>query len=102
MSGLIVKRVIGAVLLAISSGCGLASSLVMNELVEDINRLSPESEELSPLGWYYPKFTNVWRKYRLLYPDGTRLRTLKRLTIIGCVSGLLGFRLIFGPNFFGI
>lgn len=37
----------------------------------------------------------------MLYPDGTRVRTLTRLMIIGSVLAVVGARLMLGPNFFG-
>jgi hypothetical protein len=37
----------------------------------------------------------------MLYPDGTRVKTLTRLMIIGPVLTVVGARLMLGPNFFG-
>jgi len=102
LSALIVERVVGAILFfAGASGCGIAGSIVLSDMVEDINKLSPAEEQESPLGWYLPKLLRVRRKYRMLYPDGNRLRTLTRLMIVGPVLAVLGVTLLLGHNFFG-
>ncbi len=101
-SALIFERAVGAVLfLAGASGCGLASSIVLSDMVEDINKLSPREEQESPVGWYPPKMLRVLRKYRMLCPDGNRLSTLTRLRIIGPTLAVLGVTLMLGRNFFG-
>jgi hypothetical protein len=47
-------RIIGAVLFVGAIGCRIASSIVLSDLVEDINRVSPEQE--SPMGWHSGTF----------------------------------------------
>jgi hypothetical protein len=102
MSGLAVERIVGAVLfLAGASGCGIASSIALSDMIEDINRLSPAAEQENPAGWHFMKLRRVRRKYRTLYPDGNRVRTLTRLMIIGPVLAVVGARLMLGPNLFG-
>ncbi len=69
-------------------------------MVEDVNKLSPLHERENPLGWYFPKLLRVRRKYRTLYPNGKRLRTLNRLMIVGPVLAVIGARLMLGSHFF--
>jgi hypothetical protein len=101
MSGLAVERIIGAIFLAGASACGIAGSIVLSDMVEDINRVSPAIEQENPMGWYFGKLRRVTRKYRTLYPEGTRGKTLTRLMIMCPLLVVASARLIFGPNLVG-
>ena len=101
MSGLIVERIIGAIFLAGASACGIAGSIVISDMVEDINRVSSVTEQENPMGWYFGKLRRVIRKYRALYPEGARARMLFRLMITFPLLLLASARLMFGPNLFG-
>ena len=72
MSGSAVERIFGAVLFLAGSGCGIASSVVLRDMVEDVNKVSPGAEQENPMGWYFRKWRRVIRKYHMLCPDGTR------------------------------
>jgi hypothetical protein len=61
-------RTIGAVLFVGAIGCAIASSIVLSDMVEDINRVSPEQE--SPMGWRFGKLGRVQHKYPTLCPGG--------------------------------
>jgi hypothetical protein len=103
VSALIVERVVGAALfLTGASGCGIAGSVVLGDMVEDINRRAPLHEQESPLSWYFLKLQRVRRRYRALYPEGKRLKTLNGLMIIGPILVLIGGGLMLGLEFFGL
>jgi hypothetical protein len=101
MTGVVVERTIGAIFLAGASACGIAGSIALSDMVEDINRVSPATEQENPIGWYFGKLRRVRSKYRALYPEGTRVRTLTWLMIMCPLLVIVSARLIFGPNFFG-
>jgi|SRR5450755_607583 hypothetical protein len=98
---MIVVRIVGAVLFVGAIGCSLASSIVLSDMVEDINRVSPTTEHENPMGWHFGKLRRVRRKYRMLYPDGTRNTTYVRLGIAVLSLGLVGAVLMIEPNLLG-
>ncbi len=76
------------------------SSIVLSDMVEDINRVLPPDEQENLLGWHLPKLLRVRRKYLGLYPNGRRAKTLTGLMIIGPLLAVLGAKLMLGPSFF--
>jgi hypothetical protein len=62
-------RIIAAVLFVGAIGCAIASSIVMSDMVEDINRVSPEQE--SPMGWHFGRLRRVQHQYPALCPGGS-------------------------------
>jgi hypothetical protein len=98
---MIISRIVGAVLFVGAIGCAIASSIVLSEMVEDINRVSRTTEQESPMGWHFGKLRRVRRKYRMLYPDGIRNKTYVRLVIAILFLGLVGAVLMIEPNLFG-
>jgi hypothetical protein len=98
---MIVVRIVGAVLFVGAIGCAIASSIVLSDMVEDINRVSPTTEQENPMGWHFGKQQRMQLKYRMLYPDGPRNKTYIRLGIAVLSLGLVGAVLMIEPNLFG-
>jgi hypothetical protein len=98
---MIVVRIVGAVLFVGAIGCAIAGSIVLSEMVGDINRVSPTTEQENPIGWYFGKLRRVQRKYRMFYPRGPRNKTYVRLGIASLFLGLVGAVLMIEPNWFG-
>jgi hypothetical protein len=78
--------IIGAVLFVGAIGCATASSIVLSDTVEGINRVFPEQE--SPTGWHFGKLLWMQYKYPMLCPGGNRNKKYSRLAIAAPVSGL--------------
>jgi hypothetical protein len=46
------------------------------EIVDKVNQRLPQEQQFALLGWYWPKYSRLWREYRMLYPDGKLLRRM--------------------------
>jgi hypothetical protein len=99
---MMVARILGAVAFVGAIGCAIASSVVLSGMVEDINRATGAAEQENPMGWHFGKLRRVQRKYRTLYPTGTRDKKDLRLVIVTMVLGLVGAVLMIEPNVFGL
>ena len=55
--------IIGGVLFVGAIGCAITSLIVLSDMAEDINRVSPEQE--SPMGWHFGKLRRVQQYARL-------------------------------------
>ena len=53
----------------ISAVLGLISFVIMNEMVDKLNRALPETDRYSPLGWGLIKRLNFHRTYRQYFPE---------------------------------
>jgi hypothetical protein len=73
MSARLVVGLVASLLVAVSC---IASSLIMSEILERVNRRLPEDSHISPLGWYLTKTLYVLREYRRYYPYGNLVRAL--------------------------
>jgi hypothetical protein len=93
-------RIIGSVLFAGAIGCAIAASIVVSDMIEDINKLSPRGQQESTLFGYPGKLGRIKRKYQQLFPNGLRVRTLNRLSFVGIGLFIVGDLLIFAPAFF--
>ena len=82
---MIVVRMIGVLLFVGAIVCAISSTIVVSDMIEDINRISGEKE--NAMFGYPGKLGRIRRKYKTLYPRGARDRLLGRLM----VSGLLLF-----------
>jgi hypothetical protein len=98
---MIVARIVGAAMFVGAIGCAIASSIVLSEMVEDINRVSTAAEQENPMGWHFDKLRRVQRKYRILCPEGDRNKKYSRLVTGALVLGLAGAFLMIEPNLFG-
>ena len=96
---MVVLRILGAILFAGGIGCAIASSIVLGDMVEDINRVSELEKQETPSGFQFGKLLLIKRKYRQLCPGGVRNRSLNRLTVVGMVLFLVGFELMLGFRF---
>ena len=94
-------RIVGAVLFVGAIGCTIASSTVLSDTVEDINRVSTTIAQESPMVWHFGKLRRVQRKYRMLYPDGIRNKTYVRLVLVVPFLGLIGAVLMIEPSVVG-
>jgi hypothetical protein len=92
---MIIVRVIGAILFVGFIGCAISTSIVVSDMIEDINRVSAEKE--SPLFGYPGKIGRIKRKYRQLCPNGGRARLLNRLMIVATALFILGAGLMLLP-----
>jgi len=91
-----IVRIIGAILFVGFIGCAISTSIVVSDMIEDINRVSAEKE--NPLFGYPGKLGRIKRKYRQLYPNGGRVRLLNRLMIVAIALLLLGAGLMLQPT----
>jgi hypothetical protein len=92
-------RIIGAVLFAGAIGCAIASSIVLSDMIGDINKVSSREDQENPLGFHLGKLLRINRKYREAYPDGVRSKLLNRLMVVASVLFLVGTELMFGFRF---
>ena len=98
---MIVARIVGAAMFVGAIGCAIASSIVLSDMVEDINQASAAREQENPMGWHFGKVRRVQQKYRMLYPEGSRSRKHSWLLIAALVLAVVGARLMLAPNLFG-
>jgi hypothetical protein len=66
---------------------GVASTIYMSRIVDEVNRHRAAAEQDSPYGWYATKILRILDEYRQVCPTG-RLRN-RYLVTIG--AGLVGF-----------
>ena len=97
-----VARIVGAVLFVGAIGCAIASSVLLSDMVEDINRAAGAAEQDGPMGWHFGKLRRVRRKYRTLCPTGNLDKKYLRLVMVTMVLGLVGAVLMIEPNVFGL
>ncbi len=86
-------------LFIVAIGCAISSSIVISDMIEEINRVTPTDEKENPLFGYPGKIGRIERKYRQLNPDGSREELLDRLMIMSGVLLVVGAGLMFGPGF---
>ncbi|SRR5579871_450282 len=98
MQVLSLKFIIGAIILLMSSGCGMASSHFMLMMIDEINKMRSENEQISYLGFTSCKTFSIFREYRRQYPQG-RLHVAYLGTAILAVAFFLivGGMIGFGP-----
>ncbi len=96
---MVVARIIGAILLAGAVGCAIASSILLSDMIGDINRVFLLEDQENPLSFHLGKLLRIKRKYREVCPDGVRDKLLNRLMVIAPVLFLVGTELIFGFRF---
>jgi hypothetical protein len=70
-----------------ATSCFIASSLVMSAMIGEINRKSPENQQISYLFGHFSKYRLIYKRYRELYPDG-------RLLLYYWMCGLGGLLLL--------
>jgi hypothetical protein len=76
------RIIVGIVAVACVSICGLLSTFVLFEMVDQVNDKLPEAEKFDHLGWYLSKRLRLNRKYRMLYPDGQLLMKVRILMVL--------------------
>jgi hypothetical protein len=96
---MLLVRIVGLALFLAAIGCAIACSSVISDMIGDINRKLPSDAQENPLLGYPGKVGRIRRKYRQLYPEGSRIHSLNRLTIICCALFIVGVGLILGPGF---
>ncbi len=96
---MLVVRIIGAVLFAGGIGCAIASSIVLSDMIGDINKVSSREDQENPLGIHLGKLLRIRRKYREAYPNGVRNKSLNRLMVVAPLLLLVGTELMFGFRF---
>ena len=89
-------RILGAMLFVGFIGCAVSSSIVVSDIIGDINRVSDEKE--NPLFGYPGKLGRIKRKYQDLYPSGRRAKLLDRPMIVSVSLFLLGVALMLAPG----
>jgi hypothetical protein len=92
--------IVGIIVLVGFIGCAIGSSILVSDMIEDINKVSPPEERENPLYGYPGKVGRIKRKHRRLYPDSSRAKNLNRLTFICAGLFLAGVVLLFGPSNF--
>jgi hypothetical protein len=73
------------------SACGMLSTFVFFDIVEQVNEQLPTERHFAPLGWYWTKYQKLGREYKRLYPDGRLLRKVRILMIVALVCGVICF-----------
>lgn len=76
------RIIIGIVAVVCVSVCGILSTFALFEIVDQVNRKSPEAEKFNHLGWSFSKRLRLNRKYRTLYPDGQLLIKVRILIVL--------------------
>ena len=61
----IIAMIVGVIGLAV---CGISSSVVQMEMVDEVNRVLPESERFSLFGWHPAKLQRLRLEHARLYP----------------------------------
>jgi hypothetical protein len=89
-------RIIGATLFIAFVACAISSSIVVSDMIEDINTVSDGKE--NPLFRYPGKLKRIKREYQRLYPNGERAKTLNRLMIACVVLLFVGAGLMLWPE----
>lgn len=90
LAGMSARLIVGLVAILLAAVSGIASSLVMSRIVENVNRHLPEGSRISPLGWYLTKTLHVLGENRRYYPYGNLVRVLWLTVGPGFSSLLLG------------
>ncbi len=93
---MLVVRLIGVLLFAGFIACAIASSIVISDMIEEINAASEDRE--NPMFGYLGKLRRIRRKYRALCPTGTRDKLLDGLMISGLVLLVCGAGLMLLPR----
>jgi hypothetical protein len=93
---MLVVRIVGAVLFAGGIGCAIASSIVLSDMIGDINKVSSGEDQENPFGFHLGKVLRIKRKYREAYPDGVRNKLLNRLMVGAPLLFFVGTELMFG------
>jgi hypothetical protein len=68
-----VRVIVGVLALAGVSACGIASTVVHNLMVEQVNAKLAAGDQFFPLWWNLTKTQRLNREYRRLYPEGRLL-----------------------------
>jgi hypothetical protein len=76
---------------------GLSSSLVVYQMVEDVNRKLPPDRQIEYAYWYFGKLAKLKKQYRSFCPDG---RLIIRFNLLITVSSLLGLAFAWQFGFF--
>jgi hypothetical protein len=50
--------------------CGLISTVITSEMVDQVNAKLPLERQFSSLGWYVSKTVRLFREYKRLFPNG--------------------------------
>jgi len=95
---MLLVRIVGAALFLGAIGCAIAASILVSDIIEEINKLCPPSERESALFGYPGKLGRIKRKYKQLYPDGLRVRTLNRLSFAAIGLFVIADVLLFAPS----
>ena len=82
VAGLLTFAIIAAVV-------GITSTVVVQSMVEEVNRALPPADRVSPVGWYPGKLPHVVALYRRTHPTGRRHIQLLMLLGVGAVGVIL-------------
>jgi hypothetical protein len=77
----------------ISAVLGLISFAIMNEMVDKLNRVLPETDRYSSLGWGPIKRLNFHRTYRRYFPED-KLQFWYRAVFFGLAASFVIFTLL--------
>lgn len=91
-----VRVFVGITALVAVSLCGLLTTLISIEMVEQVNAKLPKDDQFLPLGWCAPKTPRLFREYRRLYPGkNLHLRIIFLCAVafvcLLCVMRAIGF-----------
>ena len=89
--GLLAYGVIAAVV-------GISSTVVLQLMVDEVNRARPSEDRISPFWWDPDKLTRVVTLYRDAYPKGRRHIQLAILFAIGALGFLMAAYCFFAPQ----
>jgi hypothetical protein len=84
-----VRIILGIVALASVSVCGLLATFNGFEMIRKVNDKLPEADRFAELGWNIFKTKELFRKYRLFYPEGKLMRRRRILTAAMIICGVI-------------
>lgn len=87
---------IGIVAVMCGSLCGIASSVLVFEMVDKVNERLPERQKFTRLGWYWFKQRTLKHEYKRLYPSGTLRQKVRALNALFFVCLLVAALALFG------
>jgi hypothetical protein len=91
------RVIAGIVALACVSVCGLVSTIVTWQMLDEVNEKLPKEEQFAALWWYASKRLRLHREYKRLYPNG---RLLLKLHVLGALMIVCLFVFAWGFGFF--
>ena len=88
-----IQIVAAMILWAGAAGFGLASTIELWRMVDEVNEQLPKEQQFAAIGWYPGKVQRLYQEYARLYPRGTRRKQSFRLQVAGSMF-VLGLALV--------